>query len=252
MPLTLDALSNVTVCPNGAVGPALTGCFTARWGADIDIDVTNNNPDPRYVSVLADWDGNGQWDLLPGGACPNGVSPSEQVLLDFQIPAGHTGPLSTLLPPDFLVGSPADGMSWFRFSITDTQVGPAWLGDGNFGDGETEDYLFRIAQPPVDAPELGAAPTGDAMHFESVRPNPMTESATVRLVTGRSGPVSVKVYDAAGREVVTLESGWRNAGAHSFPWDGRDASGRSASPGVYFVRATQLGEAATAKVVRVR
>jgi flagellar hook assembly protein FlgD len=60
------------------------------------------------------------------------------------------------------------------------------------------------------------------------------------------------VYDAAGREVVTLESGWRNAGAHSFPWDGRDASGRSASPGVYFVRATQLGEAATAKVVRVR
>ncbi len=252
MPLTLDPGATSTTCPNGAVGPSLVGCLTARWGADIDIDVTNNSPDVRYVSVLADWDGNGEWDLAPGGACPNGVSPSEQVLLNHPVPSGHSGPLSTLLPPDFTVGTPADGMSWFRFSVTDAPVGPAWTGDGLFGDGETEDYLFRIAQPPVDAPELGALGAGGGLRFDSVRPNPMSESAVLRLVTPRSGPVDVRVYDAAGRKVVTLESGRREAGVHSFPWDGRDASGRAASPGVYFVRAEQQGEAATVKVVRIR
>lgn len=251
MPLTLVVGAIPTTCPNGAVGPDLVGCFVARWGADIDIDVHNHLPDDRLVSVLADWDGDGKWT----GAiqvCPNGVGVSERVLMNLVVPGGYNGPLSGLLPPDFVVGTPADGLSWFRFTIHDTPVPANWDGSGNFGDGETEDYLFRIQPPPVDAPELGdASPMRHGLELQGVRPNPMTSETTVKLATDRAGWMTVKVYDPAGRLVATLNDGWRNAGTHAFTWGGRDAANREATPGVYFVRATQTGKAVTAKIVRV-
>jgi subtilisin family serine protease len=52
-----------------------------------------------------------------------------------------------------------------------------------------------------------------------------------------SGPASVLVYDTRGRRVCSLFEGPVLAGSQRLlSWDGRDASGASAPPGVYFVR----------------
>ncbi|HMB68745.1 MAG TPA: FlgD immunoglobulin-like domain containing protein, partial [bacterium] len=229
-PLTLTAAGTLTTCPTGNVGPALVGCLPARWGVDIDIEVTNNSPADRFVNVLADWNGNGSWG--PNGqVCPDGVSPVEHVLVDFVVPAGFSGPLSTLSPPDFKVGIPADGLSWFRFTISDLTVASGWDGAGQFGSGETEDYLFRVAPAPVDAPELALDGAGSGLRLDSVRPNPTASVATVQLATARAGELDVRVYDAAGRMVTALYRGPVDAGAHAFVWDGRGATGAEVTPG---------------------
>jgi hypothetical protein len=138
-----------TVYPLATTGLESMGstCLTYGWGVTLDIEVHNQRSDGQsgYVNVLADWNQDGTW----GGssACPTGGSASEHILVNFPIPAGYSGPLSDLVPPNFHVG-PNPGYVWFRFSITDRQVPTEWSGDGIFDDGETEDYLLQIYQAP--------------------------------------------------------------------------------------------------------
>jgi subtilisin family serine protease len=61
-----------------------------------------------------------------------------------------------------------------------------------------------------------------------------------------SAPGRVGVYDAGGRLVRALES--RDGHAR---WDGRDAAGRDARPGLYFVRWTGGARTRTVRVVRL-
>jgi hypothetical protein len=248
---SLTAAGTPVPCGPGQ-SPDLTGCFRAKWGVDLDIFVNNFTSDERWVNVLADWDDDAKWT----GAlttCPDGTVADEHVLVDFPVPPGFSGPLSLLGPPDFTVGMPPLDFAWFRFTIGDQMVGPGWNGEFSFGDGESEDYLLRITPAPIDAPELGLGSAGRArLEFQSVRPNPMRDQASVRLTTDRGGVVRLAVYDATGRKVTDLGQRAVDAGVQTFTWDGRDASGRDVGPGVYFLRATMGREAANAKVVVVR
>ena len=62
--------------------------------------------------------------------------------------------------------------------------------------------------------------------------------------------VDVRVHDAAGRRVALAATGRFAAGTAEVAWDGRDAIGRRAAPGVYFLRArASTGEEASARVV---
>jgi flagellar hook assembly protein FlgD len=56
-------------------------------------------------------------------------------------------------------------------------------------------------------------------------------SVAVKLES--AGLVSVRVYDAMGREVRTLHAGVLEAGTWSFTWDGKAEDGSPASPGRY-------------------
>ena len=237
---------------SAAGGPDLVGCFTARWGVDIDILVNNFTNQERWVNVLADWDDDGMWTGAIF-ACPDGVVSDEHVLVDFPVPPGYSGPLSLLAPPDFRVGTPPLNFAWLRFTISDLPVGPGWTGEGGFADGETEDYLLRIVPAPVDAPEVGlGALDGTGLQFRSVQPNPVRGRAPVQLATDRGGWLKLAVYDAAGRLIDNIAETRVEAGVYPYTWNGRDASGREVSPGVYFLRATVGNAAANAKVVVVR
>ena len=249
--LTLTAGGTVTVCPGVAGVPNWTGCLTAKWGVDVDILATNLTPDDHYVNVLVDWDGDGEWTTATQ-VCPQGNVAQEQVLTDFVVPAGFTGLLSTLSPPDFTIGAPPGGLCWARFTISDTAVGAGWDGAGQFGDGETEDYLFRVARPPVGAPELGAVPMTGALRVDAVQPNPARDGASIRFTTARRGRASILLYDSAGRRVAVVQDRAVPAGTHDAAWDGRDGEGHRVTPGVYFVRARFEGEAVTVKLVVVR
>ena len=165
-------------CPSGTAFPLGTMCQNAAWGPNVDIWVVNNATMQRYVNVLMDWDQSGFWGGAP--TCPAAGPAPEHVLVNFPVPAGYNGPLSTLGPPPFLIG-PNPGYVWCRFSITDQQVFTDWDGSGVFADGESEDYLLLVedehqqeeadwGDAPTNYPTLSAA--GGASHLIIAPPNP--------------------------------------------------------------------------------
>jgi len=62
----------------------------------------------------------------------------------------------------------------------------------------------------------------------------------------------VEALDVMGRRVRMLQSGELPAGRHTIAWDLIDDSGRTARPGVYFVRARLRGDDFVRRVVVVR
>ncbi len=111
--------------------------------------------------------------------------------------------------------------------------------------------LFALLAPDdvTGAETTGAPPKS---YLAQNYPNPFNPETTIRFgVRGRVF-VSLRVYDAAGRLVRELVSGWRDGGAYRETWDGKDNGGGEAASGVYFyhLRAGDFEE--TRKMVLVR
>lgn len=83
-------------------------------------------------------------------------------------------------------------------------------------------------------------------------PNPFADRASVLLAVPRAADGVVRVYDVQGKVVRTLAEGRFEPGEKQLEWDGRDAAGASAAPGLYFVSATVGRESARAKITRLR
>ena len=88
--------------------------------------------------------------------------------------------------------------------------------------------------------------------LSKIAPNPVKDGATVSYTTTRKGPVSLKVYDCAGRLVRTLIDRNEIAGHKTVYWDGKDANHRSVAAGVYFYRLVAEEKTSTKKMVVVR
>jgi hypothetical protein len=67
------------------------------------------------------------------------------------------------------------------------------------------------------------------------RPNPFASTTTIRFDLPTAEQVRLEIFDAQGRRVARLASGWFPAGFHALPWDRRGAEGRL-QPGVYLYR----------------
>jgi photosystem II stability/assembly factor-like uncharacterized protein len=83
------------------------------------------------------------------------------------------------------------------------------------------------------------------------RPNPSRATAHLSLEVSTATALQIDIYDASGRRVRALASGRFAPGRHTIDWDGADDHGRRSSPGMYFVRASGDGAAATTRLVRV-
>lgn len=177
-PFTMDVAANAIPCPNSRGTPLGATCQLAVWGVDVDIEVHNHMPSQTlgFVNLLIDWDQDGRW----GGSslCPGTVPlpAPEHVLVDFPVPNPFDGPLSALQPPPFRIG-PNAGFVWARFSITERPVGADWHGEGNFEDGETEDYLLLIR------PAAEPSPTATATATATLTPSPTTTSTATPTAT---------------------------------------------------------------------
>jgi hypothetical protein len=160
-------------------------CGTARWGTDIDIQVTNNHtlalvppiPTPCYLNVLVDLDRSGTWDPLVPTACGAGVT--EHVVQNVLVPSGFAG-IASQLPgiTDFPVGSDS-GYVWVRFTIGPSPVPIGWDGSGLFEGGETEDYMLHIDGKREPA-EYGDAP----QHVAAYPPGPVVGQFPTCTLTG--------------------------------------------------------------------
>jgi len=68
------------------------------------------------------------------------------------------------------------------------------------------------------------------------RPNPSRGTVTIAYSLAQETPVSIRLYDMAGRLVKTLVQGMGHAGPHEVVWDARDDGGRAVPAGVYFYK----------------
>jgi hypothetical protein len=111
-----------------------------------------------------------------------------------------------------------------------------------FGSSASYDLSFDLEAVTAasDVAGVGAAP--------EVSPNPFRDACTIRYGAPDPGGVEVSVFDVRGRLVRNLSG----EGRRTFVWDGRNASGEVARPGVYFVRVTDSAEARSLKIVRLR
>jgi alpha-amylase len=112
--------------------------------------------------------------------------------------------------------------------------------------------VIRIAraQLTVDAPVI--SPGAPALELAAPWPNPASGEVTLRFALAAPGRARLAVYDVSGRVVRDLGAETLHAGAHVRAWDGRDASGRLAGSGVYWVRLEAASGAVQRRVAVVR
>ncbi len=129
-----------------------------------------------------------------------------------------------------------------RYSITDEETQP----------GTTYRYRVEIAEGgmlfetgPVSIPEL-------PLTLHQNVPNPFNPSTVIPYYLPRTGRARLSIYDTAGRLVVRLVDGVREAGDHRAVWDGRNHHGNAVDTGVYFVRLVSNKEALSSKIILIR
>jgi hypothetical protein len=86
-------------------------------------------------------------------------------------------------------------------------------------------------------------------------PNPFNPQTriTYTVPEGTGGaPVSLRIYDVAGRLVRTLVDTVQRPGIHVLGWDGTNERGSRVSSGVYFYRLRCRGEAQTKKMILLK
>ncbi len=83
-------------------------------------------------------------------------------------------------------------------------------------------------------------------------PNPFNPSVTIDYALPSDGRVTIAIYDAIGRKLVTLLDGHRPMGYHSVTWLGKDANGVEVASGVYFCRVQFGDEAAVQKMIMLK
>ncbi|MCK4539135.1 MAG: T9SS type A sorting domain-containing protein, partial [Candidatus Krumholzibacteria bacterium] len=78
--------------------------------------------------------------------------------------------------------------------------------------------------------------TPAAAYLSQNYPNPFNPSTTIEFGLAEASPVSLNIYDAAGRLVRVIIDETLPAAHYSEVWDGKDGSGKAVASGVYFYR----------------
>lgn len=113
-----------------------------------------------------------------------------------------------------------------------------------------EGEAASVEANPLSAPDASGVPAVFALH--AVRPNPVRSVATIGFDLPAASAVTLRVYDAMGREVRTLIDAAPRAGRHEVRWDGRDDHGTRLGAGIYFARVVAGTERASRRIVLVR
>jgi len=83
-------------------------------------------------------------------------------------------------------------------------------------------------------------------------PNPFNPKTTIRYSLDAAGPVSLRIFNSAGRLVRTLEEGIAIAGEHQVVWNGLDDAGHSVASGVYHYQLDANERSVTRKMLLLK
>lgn len=82
----------------------------------------------------------------------------------------------------------------------------------------------------------GAVNTPAGFYLSSNYPNPFNPSTRINFSVPQTGPVSLKVFDALGREVCTLLNEVKQPGSYTVEFNAENKGARHLSSGVYFYK----------------
>ncbi len=120
-------------------------------------------------------------------------------------------------------------------------------GDGRVGESDAQ-LLLQFLGPAAKA--LVALEDSGAL---AVWPNPFNAEVSIAFTSIVLGErFTLDIYDALGRLVRPLATGLGGEGMAEWVWDGRDASGRVAASGVYFVRLRWTGGQRVSRLLLLR
>jgi len=116
-------------------------------------------------------------------------------------------------------------------------------------------YLFRLKQLDTDGSfeysgelEVSIANIAELFVLEQNYPNPFNPSTTIKFAVNEASPVSIKVYDALGKEIKTIFNETAESGRfYSVEFDGSDCSS-----GVYYYAISGNNYNAVKKMVLIK
>ena len=132
-----------------------------------------------------------------------------------------------------------DGRAWKLYTTADgllsNRVSAVGVDAGNRKWFATSaGYCILDESAPASVTESAPAPFA----LLGNRPNPFNASTLIEFTLPAPGAAQLAIYDITGRKVRDLSPGKLPAGRNAVLWDGRDATGREASSGVYIARLT--------------
>jgi len=102
---------------------------------------------------------------------------------------------------------------------------------------------YEVSYAKYDLTEMGGGQQGAGTKPLAIepalfpcRPNPFTGRTAISYQFPKAGEVSLRVFDASGRMVRSLQSGFQKPGKYTAVWDGNDSRGRRVANGIYFYR----------------
>jgi hypothetical protein len=214
--------------------------YTGQDASNANFTIVNPDATPPTVAVLAP---NGGETFPPGfqttitwnasdtgmnaGVMPAAVNGVDSVSISYSLNGGASWTVEA-------TGEANDGTyDWSVPGVPSDSVlvrVEAWDPSLNMGSDQSNS-LFTIAG------QSGVGPIPTHLTLAQNRPNPMASSDT-RISFGltHEGPVTLRIFDAQGRQVAELVRGSYPAGTFEVHWDGRAGDGAAVTAGIYFYR----------------
>jgi len=170
---------------------------------------------------------------------------------DASAPAGGTATFSVTTPEPRSVftfrwrrngeplgdGGRISGASTSTLSIHEVAPADSGYYDVVVSDGSIDEYSSLALLTVGEVQGIAADPAGSsaALRLGDAAPNPFRTSTAIEYSAPAATPVTIAIYDAAGRSVRQLGEQILSAPG-SVTWDGRTAAGERAPAGTYFLR----------------
>ncbi len=147
--------------------------------------------------------------------------------------------------PPSIIRSTNDGLSWSEFDD------PSFQAIGSFATTPHGRIFVATSAGVFRSPDSGVAGVREinpeynsGLILSQNSPNPVAQSTTISFTLPEPSFITLTLYDATGREVAALASGFMDAGEHEVPFQ------RGNTPsGVYFYRLESGGQSQTRGMV---
>jgi hypothetical protein len=140
---------------------------------------------------------------------------------------------------------PGNNYDMANVVIVDTS-GNVYATGGSYGSGTSHDYATIKYSQPVEIQIISTQIPKSYELFQNY-PNPFNPKTIINFELPKYNFVTLKIYDALGREVSTLVNEQLKAGTYQVDWDGS-----SYTSGIYFYRFTSGNFAETKKMVLIK
>ncbi|HMB67661.1 MAG TPA: hypothetical protein VKU85_00065, partial [bacterium] len=180
---------------------------------------------------------------VTSGTWPTGGAEGAVVLDD------GSGPVTLYVPRGVVVPVEAADLTDFELTaiVTQRDFSSPYLSGYRLSLRDGADLFPRAAA----ATGIQGGENGGRLEFGAPRPNPFAETVRVPLLgTVRGRAPRVDVVDVTGRRVRSLAPD--GPGAREIAWDGRDAAGRTAAAGIYYLRLLGAENPRTVRVVKLK